>query len=541
MNQFAPPRLLAALAIICLALAACSRTGAPGGSRQRLVIGVVGEPSSLNPLLIEGVSTATVCPLIFSYLLTANDKGTLVPDLATTVPSLQNGGISRDGLTVTYHLRRNAVWQDGVPVTAADVIYTDEQVMNPKVNVPSRSGFDQVASVSAPDAHTVKVRLHHPYAALLSYFFAPDQNYVVLPRHILVGQPDLNHSSFNPAPIGSGPYKVAQWAHGDYLHLVRNDRYFGGKPAVPELVLRFVPNPMTEMNQMRTRELDAVFFTDTSLLEDYRRIPDVIVRHAPISGNFVLLFNVADPVTSDLRMRRGMAQGIDFEAVAERATHGVQTTANAGRGIFGWAYDPSIPSRPTYNVPDAERLLDATGWKRGKDGVRRRNGVVLNLQLAYLDSSPNASVASLIIQQQLRALGVGVTLHGYNPQIFDAPGASGGPLFGGKFQLAVLPILGPDDPDVSWFLNCKQMPPNGFNIARLCDPQIDDANARGLRTYDPRERQQYSSFVQRRVAQELPFVGLWQQAGFEVLPPDLEGVNPSPLSPFWNVAAWHFK
>jgi peptide/nickel transport system substrate-binding protein len=541
MNHSVPSRALAAVALACFVFAACSRAGAPSGSQQRLTIGIVGEPSSLNPLLIEGASTALVCPLIFSYLLTANHAGTLVPDLASEVPTQQNGGISRDGMTITYHLRHGAVWQDGAPVTSADVVFTYKQVMNPNVNVPSRAGFDKVASVGAPDPYTVVVKLQRPYAGLLSYFFAPDQNYVVLPKHILEGEHDLNHSSFNTAPIGSGPYKVVQWLHGDSLRLARNERYFRGKPAIPEIVLKFVPNQITELNQMRTRELDAVFFSDTSLLKDYEQIPNVVVRHSPLSGNFSLVFNVTDPLVGDLQVRKGIAQGLDFAAIAQGATHGVQTTANAGRGIFGWAYDPSIPAAPAHDVVAANKLLDAAGWPRGKDGLRRRNGVPVNLTLIYEASSPNSAVAALIVQQQLRALGVGATLHAYSPEMWVAPAAAGGPLFGGKFQLAVMAILGPDDPDVDWFLNCKELSPNGFNVARLCDPKIDEANAQGLRTYDLHERQRYSSIIQGRVAAELPFVGLWQQAGFMVLPPDLEGVNPSPLSAFWNVGDWRFR
>ncbi len=184
---------------------------------------------------------------------------------------------------------------------------------------------------------------------------------------------------------------------------------------------------------------------------------------------------------------------------------------------------------PDYNPVLAQHLLAQSGWKQQP------------LDLAYDNASPESSTVALLVQQQLRRIGVTVNIHAYTAQQYSAPAAEGGPLFGGKFALAILELLSPNDPDTSWFLGCDQFPPKGFNLARFCDPAIDAANVRGLQSYDPKVRSRYAAIVQRRVATDLPFVPLWQQSGIMALPNTLRGVNPSPLSAFWNVGSWRLR
>jgi peptide/nickel transport system substrate-binding protein len=144
-----------------------------GVPASRLVIAVPQEPPSLNTLLTEGPSSTMLDPLVYSFLLTFDDRGNLAPDLAAEVPSARNGGISADGRTITYRLRKNVVWQDGVPLTARDVVFTQHAIMNPSNNVFSRYGFERVLSIAAPDPYTVRIRFRTPFSPILTQFFGP--------------------------------------------------------------------------------------------------------------------------------------------------------------------------------------------------------------------------------------------------------------------------------------------------------------------------------------------------------------------------------
>ena len=171
---------------------------------------------------------------MFEPLLTADPKGNPLPMLAAQVPTLTNGGISPDGLTITYQPAPRAQWTDGVPVTSHDVEWSWQAIMNPNNNVVSRHGYDDVASIDTPNTSRVVVHLKRRFAPFVDTFFAEsDQPYMIAPAHVLAGYPNINQISFNSRPtVSDGPFKFADWARGDHVSLVRNAAFFLGKPGL---------------------------------------------------------------------------------------------------------------------------------------------------------------------------------------------------------------------------------------------------------------------------------------------------------------------
>ncbi|HZT11494.1 MAG TPA: peptide ABC transporter substrate-binding protein [Candidatus Baltobacteraceae bacterium] len=516
----------AALFLLCAALGGCRSGGYIHETPQRLLIADQREPISLNSILLEGPSAATLDPLIYSYLLEYDEHGNLVPDLAVEVPTKSNGGISADGLTVKYHLRSNAKWQDGVPVTARDVAFTFHAILNPKNNVFSRYGYDRVRDVSAVDVHTVRVRLRVPYSPITSNFFAPDQNYGILPEHLLAAYPDLNQVPFNAKPIGSGPYRVVEWDRGDRLTLRRNTLYFRGTPPISSITLKFIANSNTVLNQLRTREVNAYFFADPEHLQEYRAIAGAAVVRAPFAGFGVLVFNTADRTIAEPEVRRALVQALNLTALVRNATRNTQEFDNANRGLFSWAYDSSATPQP-YDARAAKLVLQAHHIRA--------------LTLIYESGIATSSSVAVQLQRQLQAAGVDVALRAYTPQMFRAPGQAGGPLFGGKFQLAFVELYNTVDPNTQWVLSCSQIPPNGFNTSHFCDAPTERANEEDLQTYDRGLRVHYASIVQHRLVSQVPLLSLWADNAIYVVPSNLSGFAPSPTSPYWNVWQWRLN
>jgi peptide/nickel transport system substrate-binding protein len=524
-----------------LVLSGCSRGPRTDASRSTLIIGVRSEPASLNPLLLSGEDSSTIGPLLFSYLLTVDPHGALVSDVATRVPSTANGDISRDGRTIVYHLRHDVRWQDGQPLTAADVVYTYDAIENPKINVPSRSeGYNIVTSVRALDRYTVRVTLRRRDAPILRSFLAPDQNYPILPQHILAKEPDINHGAFNTAPIGSGPYRFDRWVHGDYLRFVSNPLYFRGQPRIAVIETKIEPNFQGIITQLVTREIDAGFIPTANFPPQDRQMPGLAQSISTGGGAALLVFNLQAPAVNDVRVRRAISEAIDFPRVVREATLGGESYTNAGRGFYGWPFDPQI-APPRYDVANARKLLDAAGWRLGADGKRRRNGVPLTLSYVYSTDSPQGANAGLLIQSDLRRVGIALTLRPYQVDLYVAPASDGGPLFGGRFQLALLDVEMPTDPATDWLFDCDQFPPNGFNLSRFCDATANAANAASIATYDNAGRARDSAIVQQRVAAQLPLIPLWEHRTAAVYEPSLRGVDPSPDSFFWNVGTWYLQ
>ncbi|MDQ2818546.1 MAG: ABC transporter substrate-binding protein, partial [Candidatus Eremiobacteraeota bacterium] len=179
--------------------------GCSGPARQTqgrtLRVAIEQDVKTLNPLLASSTVDGFVQRLMFEPLVSADEHGRPVPILATAVPSASNGGISPDGLTITYHLRKGAKWSDGIAITSNDVKFSWKAILNPQNNVVSRHGYDGVAGIDTPNPQTVVVHLKRRFAPFVNTFFGEsDQPYAIVPAHVLSKYADMNRVSFDEHP-----------------------------------------------------------------------------------------------------------------------------------------------------------------------------------------------------------------------------------------------------------------------------------------------------------------------------------------------------
>ena len=530
-------RGVALLALAALAACSRARTGAPPVSRV-FTVAQQREPQSLNPALENGQSSTEWGFLLFSYLVKYDANGKLTPDAASAVPTLQNGGISRDGRTITYHLRRGLRFADGTPLTAEDCVWSIDAINNPANNVQSRYGYDRIAKAQAPNATTLVLHLKQPFAPLLTLVLAP-QGFPILPRHLLAKYSNFNHVSFDEHPIGSGPYVVDRWIHGDRVVMHANPYYFGGKPKIDRLTIRFVPDAQTALDLLQTHEVQGY-----SNAQDYAQYPQLLALHGyrtsaePVAGLGAIIFNTQDPLTSDPRVRHALAQAIDIRSIVAKAYRGAVQSTGAARGLFFWAYDPQAYPDVPYDPARARALLDAAGWKAGPGGVRYKNGKPLDLQMILQAATPGDAIVANAVTQYERAAGARVSLKQFNITQFVAPANEGGPVYGGKFNLALYPFVNGDDPDPTDQFACANVPPNGYNKSRICDPRVDALLREGQRTFDLRKRKAIYAQLQRLLSQQLPIVPIYDRNEVDTFTSRLRGESVSLDGVWWNVAHW---
>jgi len=243
------PCLWIALAL----LAGCSPVGSRHTSGSVLIFsGLAGEPDSLNPMLSNQSDLYNFSHLYMSYLIENDDRGEAIPEVALQIPTIANGGISNDLRTLTYHIRRNLRWQDGAPLTARDIVFSYRAIVNPRNNVPTRVGYDEIGAIAAPDDYTVVVRLHRRFSPFVQYFFGPQGVGAIMPAHLLARYSDLNRVAYDQHPVGAGPFRVAQWRRGDSVTLVANPLYWRGEPKIDRIVYRIIPDPNTRLEQLRS-------------------------------------------------------------------------------------------------------------------------------------------------------------------------------------------------------------------------------------------------------------------------------------------------
>jgi len=475
--------------------------------------------------------------LIFDPLISADPKGNLVPILATTVPTTENGGISKDGLTVTYHLRNGVTWSDGAPLTSKDVKFSWQAMMNDNNNVVSRHGFDEVSSVDTPNDTTVVVHLKEKFAPIVSEFFGPSDSPVdVAPAHILAKYPNVNQIPFNNEPIGSGPYKLAEWVKGDHITLVANPKYFQGTPGMKQITIRIVPDENTSLNLLRTHEIDWMFQPSYSTYPALKTMPDVATRYNDVNGYEYMQLNTSHPPLDDVRVRQAIKYAIDKKGMLDTLTFGQQTIATEDIPNWMWAYNPNVTMFP-HDVQKAKALLESAGYALGADHIMTKNGQRLSLLLVTNVSNVTRRKASVLIQNDLHQAGIDVQIKYFDGATLFAP-APLGILQSGKFDLGLAGWFAGVDPDDSSQLMCKNKPPGGYNYSRYCSAKMDAAQAQALTNYDQATRKKAYAQIQQLQATDAPQIYFWYRRQAEAINPDLKNFDPNPVVESWNAYQW---
>ena len=535
-------KVAAALAALVLLVTGCSKStpGASAPGNGILRVGLYTEPSSLNPLLPTNTAEDFLSSLAFDSLVTVDQNGNDIPDLAAQVPTLQNGGISKDGLTIAYRLRRNVKWQDGAPFSSADVKFSWQAVMNPQNNVVERTGFDEVRSVDTPDAYTVVFHLKRPFAPFVDTVFGEsDEPFRVVPKHLLAKYPNLNQVPFNQLPIGTGPFKVSRWIHGDRIEYVANPFYFRGTPKLRAITVFIVPDANTVESEMRAHDLDLAPDIATANLAHLRSNPVTGVTTALPKGPIyaAVMFNVKHPPLDDVRVRRALAYAIDEKRIIQTMLFGTAVPAAADLSDFYWAYDPNVAHYP-HDLRKADALLRAAGWTAGSGGMREKNGQKLSLQLVYGQGNATARQLGVQIQSDLRAAGIDVQVKTYTYTILYATKALGGILDNGKFDLAEYPWTAGADPDDSSTWMCSMTPPAGNNITGYCNPQFDAAERDALTHFDRARRKKDYALTQALLAAEAPAAFQYYQRQRFAVSTNLKHFTPNGISAGWNAYEW---
>ena len=521
-------RFLSAAAVALL-LTACSQsahpTGAPG---ERMRIAVPQDAKTLNPILASNTIDGFVDRFLFEPLVSADSHGDPVPMLVTQVPSRENGGISADGLTITYHLRRNANWSDGVPVTATDVRFSWQAIMNRQNNAVSRHGYDDITRIDAPDRKTVVVHLAKPFAPFVNTFFAEsDQPYTIVPAHVLARYPNINQIPFNSDPsVSDGPFTFVRWLHGDQIVFKANPSFFMGKPRLREIVVRVVPDENTSVNLLRTHAIDYMFQASVATYPALRTVPGVRLVWNNMNAYEGLSFNMQHKPFDDPRVRLAVAHAIDKAELVRDLTYGQEKIATEDLPDWMWAYNPAIKPIPQ-DLTKARSLLRAAGVN-----------TPLNAVLVTDTANVTHKREAVLVQAMLHQIGIEAEVKTYPGDLLYAPAGSGGIVHGGKFDLALWPWYAGIDPDNSSEFACSQMPPNGYNDARYCNPQMEALQATALTHYDRPARTQAYHQIEALLARDNPILFFWWQRQQEAVQSNVTGFAPNPTVESWNAWEW---
>jgi peptide/nickel transport system substrate-binding protein len=463
---------------------------------------IAGEPHVLNPLL-SGFNPPDqdLSSLVFSGLTRLDDDGKVEPDLAS------GWEIGADGLSYTFHLRSNAYWHDGTPVTADDVILTLKLIQDPQFRGPTDVGADvwRMVDIEKVDRLTVQFTLEEPYAPFLDYTTVG-----ILPAHKVagIGAVDLATASFNLAPIGSGPFQVEeiQSEQGEVTSIVLKQfsRYYRARPYLDRIQFRFYPDPKASLDGYQAGEVEGVARVRPRDLARARELSSLNLFSAQIAEMGIVFLNLRDtqlPFFQEPEVRQALLLALDRQQVVNEVMEGQGLVADSPVLPGTWAYSKDVPHYG-YDAERAKTLLREKGWVSASgDETRRRDGKPFAFTLLTSNDPRRESVADMLARQWAN-VGVDVTVRSVSADEMRKA------LEERDFESALVHLELAGDPDPYPFWHETQVE-GGQNFAGLEHRGISEVTERARVTPNENRRRQLYDEFQQLFAEQLPSLPLY--------------------------------
>ena len=528
--------VVAAIAVAAFAIGGAGRASAPRENAWTvphvLTISDGGEPNTLNPHLGWSAPVANLSELTMAWLVRWDKHNQPYPELATQIPSQENGGVSNDGLTITYHLRRGVVWSDGVPFTADDVVFSTNVVNNPANNEGGR--LDQVARVWAPDKYTVVYRLKKPFSTSIEALFSSCcANPSLLPKHLLAQYANINDVPYNSLPVGIGPFKFERWDKHQQVVLVANPLYWRGRPKLDKIVYKIVTNRDELYALLAAHKVDMWYQFNGSYLPRIKAIPGLAVARQPSYAYDHIDFNLTRPALADATVREAMRLALDRRKLVDDFAGGIGIVQDTATPVAA-PYFADVGTTQ-YDRDKANALLDQAGWVRGADGVRAKDGLKLDFKLVSGPMSATGIKEFASIVDQWREIGVNVAMKHVPSALLFAPPQQGGVLFGKDWDLSYFTWAADPLGDYSVEYGCTQFPPAGQNNVRWCNHKADAAMDALYAHYTQAERTADVKVVMEEFTKDVPSIVTMLREDLFAYDSDLKNYAPNNLTPFDNM------
>ncbi|NDL61600.1 peptide ABC transporter substrate-binding protein [Enterobacteriales bacterium SAP-6] len=511
----------------------------PAQRKGQMIIGFSQEPTVFNPHLPHIEVDEGLHFSLFDPLFAIDPEGKFTPALAVEVPTVDNGGISADGLHFRIKLRDNVKWHDGQPFTAKDVKFTLDLLVDPSFRSWRKTGHELVRDIQIVSPTEITWRMEKPFApyvAILSSTF-------IVPEHILGPVADKNTAPFNNAPVGTGPFKWRQRVPGDHIELTANSDYFLAGPYLERVVYKYIPDLNVMYTQFASGDIDIVGLQWISAdhYDEAKKLPGKVVE--VVSGSTVenFAFNLGKPVFQELAVRQAIYYAIDKQTIIDSLYYGLPKQTETYMPMQSYYYHPSLPKHE-FNPDKAKQLLERAGWKPGPDGIRQKNGVRLSFNNSTTVGNHLREQMQQFLQQTFQDVGIEMKIANLPPAVMW-----GEFWMMSKFDSSIVGIsfLTGSDPDTSDYLHSKSIPAKGGagqNTFQYQNPAVDRLLDEGSKTFVPAQRKELYLKIEEIVRQDMPFLPLFPFANVVGHKQGAENIIPNSNVRIdsWNVAAWYW-
>ncbi len=517
--------------MLAVFIAGCTKTPSAGhapnnranhNNGDAYIASSIGDASFLNPILSSDSSSGQINGLIFNGLVKYDRNLAVVGDLA------KQWDVSTDGLTITFHLRNNILWHDGMPFTADDVVYTFDQLRNPSVKTPYGSDYELVKNVTAIDSATVRIVYRRPFAPALESWMIG-----ILPKHIFSNAGDFNTHPANRRPVGTGPFMFSEWKTDEKIILIANPRYFDGEPPVSRYVFRIIPDQSVQFLELRNESIDE----DSLTPDQWRAYPEFFTQYNkfnyPSFSYTYLGFNLTVPLFADKRMRQAIACAINKQEIIDGVLLGNGRAATGPFPPQSWAYDPSVKDI-AYDPARTRALLTTLGWiDTNGDGYLEKSGKTLGFTILTNQGNKMRMLTAEIIQAQLKNVGIKVAVRvlewsSFVHQFIDKR----------NFDVVMLGWSLARDPDQYALWHSDQTHEGQYNFMSYKNSMVDKLLEDGRTTFNTHQRKLIYNRIHRILAEDVPCIFLYYPESLVAIHKRFRGPEVAAAGIGWNFQKW---
>jgi peptide/nickel transport system substrate-binding protein len=467
---------------------------------NQLIISSIGDASFLNPILSQDSASSDINGFVFNGLIKYDrNLQNLVGELAESW-KVENGQEPK----ITFSLRRGVRWHDGKPFTAHDVKFTYDKIMDEKTNTVRRSSYELVKTAEVLDPYTFRITYKQPFSPGLESW-----GIGIIPKHLL-GDEDINTTSFNRKPIGTGAFRFVEWVSDEKIVVEANPNYFEGKPNLDRIVYRIIPETALNEMEIMTRGVDY----SSVYPYEYRRmneVPFLKIYSQPSLGYTYIGYNLKNPIFQDKRVRRAFTHAINREEIVQYVLYGLGTVATGPFPNHLWYCNPNVKPLP-YDPQKARQILSEAGWKdTNGDGILDRDGKPFKFTLITNSGNDTRRDVGVLVQRQLREIGIDVTFELYEWSVFLKNFVNAK-----HFDACVLGWSLSVDPDAYEIWHSSQIE-TGFNFISYQNPEVDRLWEEGRKEYDVEKRRKIYWRIHELIADDQPYTFLYVPLGMAAL------------------------
>lgn len=439
---------------------------------------------------------------------------------------------SEDHKVLTFHLRDDVVWSDGVPVTAEDVRWTWQAQTHPEVGWEASYFKDNISDVEVIDPHTVRFHFLQVHPAQL----LQANEGMILPKHAWSRKPFAewrkSRNWFYENLVTNGPFRVESWKQDQEIVLVRNERYF--EPGIPYLdraVFRIIPEQTSQITQLFSGDLDFITNVPPDDARKIREHADLVLHDYWSIGFIFITWNNESPLFSDPRVRRALTMAIDRQSIVDGLWGEFARVTTSPIVDTVWAHNDELEPWP-YDPDRARQLLAEAGWvDTDGDGILDKDGRPFRFEILNHTGNRQREDATVVAQQQLREIGIDA-----QPRLLDI-GTFISAVLQGQYEAAVEGMTMATDLNLRYLFHSGEID-QSFNHARYRNPEVDRLIEQADRQKELEEMAPYLMRIQEIVHRDQPITFLWYSKRLNAHNRRVRGVQGNLLSQWFGLRYW---